>query len=155
MVTIVAQNPSTSHVCQPYKQFEQGSATYQLSQIKLPDNSTPLANAAIPSSSPTKSSDDSEDTYTDEGKSKGRYNNGMRVDMVVEGMRAVRMKLVKLGCWVNVDAELAVCQLTKMSCAKLIEEQVSAAGGLLTYVAKTQAGKGKAMDLGGIESMAL
>jgi DNA mismatch repair protein MSH5 len=52
------------------------------------------------------------------------------------GMGKIRLSLVKLGCWVNVDVPMAVSpRLVSVT----LDVQVSATGGLLTYLAKQTA----------------
>jgi len=52
------------------------------------------------------------------------------------GMGKVRLNMVKLGCWTNVDAPLAVRLLDPHNSHNPYSQQISAVGGLLLYLSK-------------------
>jgi DNA mismatch repair protein MSH5 len=87
-------NTTTTHTLCPFKQFLLGSASYHLASAKLPDKSAPIVQNH-PSSD---EAGDEDQDHADYGYTEDR----------AAGMGKVRLSMVKLGCWVNIDAPAAV-----------------------------------------------
>ncbi|KAK4685894.1 DNA mismatch repair protein MSH5, partial [Tremellales sp. Uapishka_1] len=120
-----------SYVALPSYSFRLATATDHLASCRLPDRSAIVT-------------EDEDDIAT---SMSGSYHTGTtgNAETGGAGMGKRRLSMVKLGCWINVDAPTAIC----------------AAGGLLSHLIKEQAfgaviGEGpKLMELTGIESLAL
>ncbi|GFZ44458.1 LOW QUALITY PROTEIN: hypothetical protein JCM24511_02180 [Saitozyma sp. JCM 24511] len=130
-------NTTTTHTLCPFKQFLLGSASYHLASARLPDASS------HPPSDETRNEDQD---HADYGYTEDR----------AAGMGKVRLSMVKLGCWVNVDAPAAAGG--KLGWGMMV--QVCSAGALLWYLGKeaplgTQPGGHGPIELTGIESLAL
>ncbi|EIW73074.1 hypothetical protein TREMEDRAFT_26100, partial [Tremella mesenterica DSM 1558] len=117
------QNPLANYFIDAHKSYTAGRAAYTLSRLRLPDRSQP-SQPHFPPSSPT----NQESSPIIMG---GRYQE--------EGMGQVRLAIVKLGCWVNVDAPGAI----------------GVAAGLITYLEKRGniLGDGGGIELSGITAL--
>jgi len=148
-----AENTAAERQLQPFKTFSLGPATHQMASIRLPDMATLIKPSAVPLS---KASTEEERQRDEEVFAKYGYG-----DDEGAGMGKLRLNLVKLGCWVNVDAPLAVsCQIRDNGCHSSQAQQVAAAGGLLSYLLKQYDGGGLVkengcVELTGVESVAL
>ncbi|KAI9637308.1 putative meiotic recombination-related protein [Dioszegia hungarica] len=115
--------------------YNLASATHALSQARLPDASAPVHEDEEESVHPSSDANSSA-IYAAQAR--------RREEVGTAGMGRIRLSMVKLGAWVNVDAPAAVC----------------ASGGLLTYLQKLKAGSvaiesGPGVELDGIESLSL
>ncbi|ORY26954.1 putative meiotic recombination-related protein, partial [Naematelia encephala] len=115
---------------QSFNSFTLGNAYNAISSTRLPDRSIPIT--SDPASSPSGFEED-------ESASQVQQDRGY-VQEKGAGLGKMRLALVKLGCWVNVNAPAAVC----------------ATGGLLSYLIKQPyASEGGRFELAGMESLSL
>ncbi|RXK37395.1 hypothetical protein M231_05382 [Tremella mesenterica] len=117
------QNPLVNYFIDAHKSYTAGRAGYTLSRLRLPDRSQP-SQPHFPPSCPTT-------LESSQILMEGRYQE--------EGMGQVRLAIVKLGCWVNVDAPGAI----------------GVAAGLITYLEKRGniLGDGGGIELSGITAL--
>ena len=95
--SLAGEDRPTDSSLQPFRTFQTSSATYSLASVRLPSRN-PIVTRAEEESTLASGQDEMTGTleYVEE--------NGA-------GMGKMRLSLVKLGCYVNVDAPSAVSQL--------------------------------------------